>query len=312
MSREHVERASQVRVFIEQKWFSGTILETHRVAHEDSAGENDGNCGCRFQLRVERRQGGIKTVTGFKDLCLVPRASTDSLADAFVSSVRSLLKPEKHLQPLLEWVHDLCSADTNLRAKAALPTEIRDSVDPTTLDTALPVLGLVSEREGDHIIVCFNRFCRVSFSMAYDILCEKASRSRATGISSVVDSAAVVEQSHGETTCGVCGLGTSEEDNRIVFCDGPGCSVAVHQSCYGISKIPEGPWICTTCRHPDQTVTCTIWHPVTPKISCLNCAVPDSEFKPVCSHCVIIHSSYPGEADFHAGVGEGAAQICRH
>jgi len=49
--------------------------------------------------------------------------------------------------------------------------------------------------------------------------------------------------------CGVCGLSYSEEDDALLFCDGPGCSVAVHQQCYAVKDLPpdDQPWFCESC-----------------------------------------------------------------
>lgn len=35
--------------------------------------------------------------------------------------------------------------------------------------------------------------------------------------------------------------------NEVVLCDGEGCQVAVHQQCYGISKLPDSFWLCEGC-----------------------------------------------------------------
>lgn len=45
--------------------------------------------------------------------------------------------------------------------------------------------------------------------------------------------------------CDVCRSPDSEEGNEMVFCDS--CNICVHQACYGITKIPEGQWLCCTC-----------------------------------------------------------------
>ncbi|GAB5360673.1 hypothetical protein AAMO2058_000647500 [Amorphochlora amoebiformis] len=45
--------------------------------------------------------------------------------------------------------------------------------------------------------------------------------------------------------CDVCGRPDPEADNSLVICSG--CDVAVHQTCYGVTFIPEGPWHCHRC-----------------------------------------------------------------
>ncbi|KAG8191979.1 hypothetical protein JTE90_002249 [Oedothorax gibbosus] len=48
-----------------------------------------------------------------------------------------------------------------------------------------------------------------------------------------------------DAICDVCRSPDSLESNEMVFCDS--CNICVHQICYGITKIPEGSWICRTC-----------------------------------------------------------------
>ncbi len=40
--------------------------------------------------------------------------------------------------------------------------------------------------------------------------------------------------------CAACLDGTVYDDNNIMFCDN--CDVPVHQSCYGVSEVPDGSW----------------------------------------------------------------------
>ena len=61
--------------------------------------------------------------------------------------------------------------------------------------------------------------------------------------------------------CDICGMGYSEPDDMLVFCDQ--CNIAVHQGCYGISKLPEGEWLCSVCRQgrlPQETRWCLCLH----------------------------------------------------
>ena len=48
-----------------------------------------------------------------------------------------------------------------------------------------------------------------------------------------------------EVACDVCGELDAEEGNELVFCDY--CNVCVHQLCYGVPDVPEGPWLCAPC-----------------------------------------------------------------
>ena len=50
-----------------------------------------------------------------------------------------------------------------------------------------------------------------------------------------------------DEVCDICRYGYSEPDDQLVFCDR--CNLAVHQSCYGISTLPEGDWMCSVCSH---------------------------------------------------------------
>ena len=61
--------------------------------------------------------------------------------------------------------------------------------------------------------------------------------------------------------CDICGMGYSEPDDMLVFCDR--CNLAVHQGCYGVSKLPEGEWLCSVCRRgrlPSETFCCVCLH----------------------------------------------------
>ena len=49
--------------------------------------------------------------------------------------------------------------------------------------------------------------------------------------------------------CCVCGDDIAFDNNLLVYCDGVGCQVAVHQGCYGIVNIPDGDWYCKRCEY---------------------------------------------------------------
>ncbi|KAF9088466.1 Protein AF-17 [Mortierella sp. AD031] len=51
-----------------------------------------------------------------------------------------------------------------------------------------------------------------------------------------------------KTDCLVCGSGRSFPKNPILFCDGPGCDIPVHQKCYGVDVVPSGNWYCQRCE----------------------------------------------------------------
>ncbi|KAJ1345870.1 Zinc finger protein zfp-1 [Parelaphostrongylus tenuis] len=55
--------------------------------------------------------------------------------------------------------------------------------------------------------------------------------------------------------CCVCADENGWTDNPLIYCDGPGCEVAVHQGCYGIQEVPEGEWLCAKCH-----VSTTTYH----------------------------------------------------
>jgi hypothetical protein len=47
--------------------------------------------------------------------------------------------------------------------------------------------------------------------------------------------------------CDICHDGESTGENRIIFCDS--CNISVHQSCYGILKVPTGDFFCHACLY---------------------------------------------------------------
>ncbi|XP_028968229.1 protein AF-10-like [Galendromus occidentalis] len=53
--------------------------------------------------------------------------------------------------------------------------------------------------------------------------------------------------------CCVCSDERGWTENPLVYCDGAGCNVAVHQACYGIVQVPTGPWFCRKCESQERT-----------------------------------------------------------
>ncbi|XP_077978003.1 protein AF-10-like [Glandiceps talaboti] len=52
--------------------------------------------------------------------------------------------------------------------------------------------------------------------------------------------------------CCVCSDERGWAENPLVYCDGHGCNVAVHQACYGIVTVPTGPWFCRKCESQER------------------------------------------------------------
>lgn len=52
--------------------------------------------------------------------------------------------------------------------------------------------------------------------------------------------------------CCVCSDEQGFPENPLVYCDGEGCTVAVHQACYGIVAVPQGPWFCRKCESQER------------------------------------------------------------
>ncbi|RKP33188.1 hypothetical protein BJ085DRAFT_33111 [Dimargaris cristalligena] len=53
-----------------------------------------------------------------------------------------------------------------------------------------------------------------------------------------------------DSTCAICGSPKCTRKNSIVFCDGEGCDVPVHQKCYDVKELPpeEEKWFCQRCE----------------------------------------------------------------
>lgn len=69
--------------------------------------------------------------------------------------------------------------------------------------------------------------------------------------------------------CCVCLDERGWAENPLVYCDGQSCSVAVHQACYGIVKVPSGPWFCRKCESQERAA----------KVKCDLCPHRDGAFK---------------------------------
>ncbi|KAI9158283.1 Origin recognition complex subunit 4 [Paramyrothecium foliicola] len=52
-----------------------------------------------------------------------------------------------------------------------------------------------------------------------------------------------------DIVCAICSRPDSKAPNQIILCDN--CDFAVHQSCYEVSEIPEGEWLCKSCAQED-------------------------------------------------------------
>ncbi|KAG9396041.1 PHD-zinc-finger like domain [Carpediemonas membranifera] len=67
--------------------------------------------------------------------------------------------------------------------------------------------------------------------------------------------------------CDICLSDEADDDDQFVFCDGPGCNLVVHTSCYGVSaeELAADHWYCDACQsagnfidspHPDAVPHC--------------------------------------------------------
>ncbi len=78
-----------------------------------------------------------------------------------------------------------------------------------------------------------------------------------------------------EMPCEICGESDTSNCNVIVLCDD--CDLAVHQECYGVPHIPEGPWLCRTCTDRARSN-----YAIKPK--CLMCPWPGSALRKTTDH----------------------------
>ncbi|KAI5726342.1 hypothetical protein M8J76_000985 [Diaphorina citri] len=69
--------------------------------------------------------------------------------------------------------------------------------------------------------------------------------------------------------CCVCSDDSGWAENPLVYCDGQGCNVAVHQACYGIVTVPVGSWFCRKCESQEKST----------KVRCELCPSKDGALK---------------------------------
>ncbi|XP_074604904.1 uncharacterized protein LOC141858139 isoform X2 [Brevipalpus obovatus] len=74
--------------------------------------------------------------------------------------------------------------------------------------------------------------------------------------------------------CCVCSDERGWAENPLVYCDGHQCNVAVHQACYGIVSVPQGPWFCRKCESQERQA----------RVRCELCPSKDGALKKTDNH----------------------------
>ncbi|XP_050418487.1 protein AF-10 isoform X2 [Patella vulgata] len=90
--------------------------------------------------------------------------------------------------------------------------------------------------------------------------------------------------------CCVCSDERGWTENPLVYCDGQGCNVAVHQACYGIIQVPKGPWYCRKCESQERAA----------RVRCELCPMKDGALKRTDSNswCHVVCALFIPEAWF--------------
>ncbi|XP_069770743.1 protein AF-10 isoform X4 [Narcine bancroftii] len=90
--------------------------------------------------------------------------------------------------------------------------------------------------------------------------------------------------------CCVCSDERGWAENPLVYCDGHGCNVAVHQACYGIVQVPTGPWFCRKCESQERAA----------RVKCELCPHKDGALKRTdnCGWAHVVCALYIPEVQF--------------
>uniref|UniRef100_A0A6I8NGB9 MLLT10 histone lysine methyltransferase DOT1L cofactor n=1 Tax=Ornithorhynchus anatinus TaxID=9258 RepID=A0A6I8NGB9_ORNAN len=99
--------------------------------------------------------------------------------------------------------------------------------------------------------------------------------------------------------CCVCSDERGWAENPLVYCDGHGCSVAVHQACYGIVQVPTGPWFCRKCESQERAA----------RVTCYICDEQGRESKAATGACMTCNKHGCRQA-FHVTCAQFAGLLC--
>eukprot|EP00079_Xenopus_tropicalis_P036501 XP_017950272.1 PREDICTED: protein AF-10 isoform X8 [Xenopus tropicalis] len=99
--------------------------------------------------------------------------------------------------------------------------------------------------------------------------------------------------------CCVCSDERGWAENPLVYCDGHGCNVAVHQACYGIVQVPTGPWFCRKCESQERAA----------RVTCYICDEQGRESKAATGACMTCNKHGCRQA-FHVTCAQLAGLLC--